>query len=43
MKAFSYLRVSSKGQVDGDGFPRQREKIEAWARGRKAVVVQEGE
>lgn len=33
--------MSSKGQVDGDGFPRQREKIEAWARGRKAVVVQE--
>lgn len=41
MKAFSYLRVSSKGQVDGDGFPRQRDKIAAWARGRKAAVVQE--
>lgn len=38
MKAFSYLRVSSKGQVDGDGFPRQREKIAAWARGRAEIV-----
>ena len=27
MKAFSYLRVSGKGQVDGDGFDRQREAI----------------
>ena len=27
MKAFSYLRVSGKGQVDGDGFDRQRDAI----------------
>lgn len=27
MKAFSYLRVSGKGQVEGDGFDRQRETI----------------
>jgi DNA invertase Pin-like site-specific DNA recombinase len=27
-KAFSYLRVSGKGQIDGDGFPRQRECIQ---------------
>jgi DNA invertase Pin-like site-specific DNA recombinase len=26
----SYLRVSSRGQVDGDGFTRQREKIDQW-------------
>jgi hypothetical protein len=26
-KAFSYLRVSGLGQVDRDGFPRQRESI----------------
>ncbi len=26
-KAFSYLRVSGKGQITGDGFPRQRESI----------------
>ncbi len=31
MKAFSYLRVSSRGQIDGDGFDRQREKISKWA------------
>lgn len=28
----SYLRVSSPGQVDGDGFDRQRETIERWRR-----------
>jgi len=27
MKAFSYLRVSGKGQIDGDGFDRQRDAI----------------
>jgi len=27
MNAFSYLRVSGKGQVDGDGFDRQRDAI----------------
>ena len=27
IKAFAYLRVSGKGQVDGDGFPRQRRAI----------------
>lgn len=31
-KAVSYLRVSGKGQVDGDGFPRQRETIERFAK-----------
>lgn len=31
MKAFSYLRVSSKGQVDGDGFTRQRDVIARYA------------
>src|SRR5664279_5132464 len=30
--AFAYLRVSGKGQVDGDGFPRQLAAIEAYAR-----------
>lgn len=30
MNVLSYLRVSSRGQVDGDGFPRQREKIDQW-------------
>ncbi len=31
-KAVSYLRVSGKGQVDGDGFPRQRETIARYAK-----------
>jgi DNA invertase Pin-like site-specific DNA recombinase len=30
-KAYGYLRVSGRGQVDGDGFPRQRAAIEAHA------------
>lgn len=32
IKAFGYLRVSGKGQLDGDGFPRQRAAIEAHAK-----------
>ena len=32
VKAFSYLRVSGKGQVSGDGFPRQRAAIKAYAK-----------
>lgn len=31
MKAFGYVRVSSKGQVDGDGFQRQEEAIRQYA------------
>jgi DNA invertase Pin-like site-specific DNA recombinase len=30
-KAFAYLRVSGKGQVDGDGFPRQLSAIDKYA------------
>jgi DNA invertase Pin-like site-specific DNA recombinase len=30
-RAFGYLRVSGKGQVDGDGFPRQLAAIKAYA------------
>jgi DNA invertase Pin-like site-specific DNA recombinase len=30
-KAFAYLRVSSNGQVEGDGFPRQKAAIKAYA------------
>jgi DNA invertase Pin-like site-specific DNA recombinase len=31
MKAFAYLRVSSQGQLDGDGFDRQRLAINEYA------------
>jgi DNA invertase Pin-like site-specific DNA recombinase len=31
VRCFAYLRVSSRGQVDGDGFARQRQAIEAYA------------
>ena len=31
MRAFAYLRVSGKGQLDGDGFPRQRAAIKQYA------------
>src|SRR5690349_6289068 len=31
VEAVSYLRVSGRGQVDGDGFDRQREAIERFA------------
>src|SRR5271170_6747839 len=30
-KAFAYLRVSGKGQIDGDGFTRQLAAIKAYA------------
>ncbi len=32
MKAYAYLRVSGKSQIDGDGFPRQRTAIEMHAK-----------
>ena len=41
MKAFSYLRVSGKGQVLGDGFPRQREAIEKYAKANSLVIEEE--
>lgn len=31
MKVFAYLRVSGKGQVDGDGFPRQLAAVQSFA------------
>ena len=30
-KAFAYLRVSGRGQIEGDGFPRQRAAVKAYA------------
>jgi len=31
MRAFAYLRVSGRGQVDGDGFDRQLAAIRSYA------------
>lgn len=47
-KVFSYLRVSTAQQVDGDGFPRQREAIarfaaaKGWTLAREFVEQQTG-
>jgi DNA invertase Pin-like site-specific DNA recombinase len=40
-RAYSYLRVSGKGQVSGDGFPRQREQIATFARRHGVTIVEE--
>jgi DNA invertase Pin-like site-specific DNA recombinase len=40
-QAVSYLRVSGKGQVQGDGFPRQRAAIAAFAKGAKLELLEE--
>lgn len=40
-RALSYLRVSGKGQIGGDGFPRQREAIEALAATKGLDVAEE--
>jgi DNA invertase Pin-like site-specific DNA recombinase len=39
VKAFGYLRVSGKGQVDGDGFPRQLAAINAYAAAHDIKIV----
>jgi site-specific DNA recombinase len=38
-KAFGYLRVSSDGQIEGDGFPRQRAAIQKWAAANGVKIV----
>lgn len=40
-QAVSYVRVSGKGQVDGDGPERQREVIARYAKGAGLTVLQE--
>jgi DNA invertase Pin-like site-specific DNA recombinase len=40
MKAYGYIRVSSKGQIDGDGFARQEETIRAYADKHGVTIVQ---
>lgn len=39
-KAFGYMRVSGKGQADGDGFDRQRIAIEGHAKTADIEIVQ---
>lgn len=41
VKAFSYLRVSGKGQVSGDGFPRQRAAIKQFAKANGYAIARE--
>lgn len=38
-RVFGYLRVSSKGQLDGDGFDRQRATIEAYCERNNLHVI----
>ena len=38
-KAHAYLRVSGKGQVDGDGFPRQLKAIREYAAAHDIKIV----
>ena len=40
-KAYAYLRVSGKGQIDGDGFTRQRTAIKSYAATNDLKVVRE--
>ena len=40
-RTYSYLRVSGKGQVDGDGFPRQRDSVSEYARRNRMEIVNE--
>jgi DNA invertase Pin-like site-specific DNA recombinase len=37
--AFAYLRVSGRGQVDGDGFPRQLAAVKAYAKQNDIRIV----
>lgn len=41
MNAFAYLRVSGVGQVDGDGFPRQRDAIHRYCDAHEITLVEE--
>jgi DNA invertase Pin-like site-specific DNA recombinase len=40
IKAYAYVRVSGQGQINGDGFQRQSETIEAYAKSHGFEIVQ---
>jgi len=40
-QAYSYLRVSGLGQIEGDGFPRQRESIQRYAKAHGIEIAAE--
>jgi len=40
-KGFTYLRVSGKGQINGGGFPRQRETVQKYAKRNQIEIVTE--
>ena len=40
-KAFAYLRVSGKGQIEGDGFNRQRAAIKSYAAANDCKIIRE--
>lgn len=39
-KTFAYLRVSGRGQVSGDGFPRQQKAVREYARQHEFRIVE---
>ncbi|MCP4263908.1 MAG: recombinase family protein [Planctomycetes bacterium] len=41
VEAVTYLRVSGKGQIRGDGFPRQRTVVQRHAKSRRMQIVKE--
>jgi DNA invertase Pin-like site-specific DNA recombinase len=40
VKAFAYLRVSGRGQLRGDGFPRQAQAVQNYAKANKLQIAE---